>query len=161
MILIVADTGPINYLIQIGQIALLSRLAWKVVLPRSVMAELSHPAAPEVVRAWAAAPPAWVEIGAATQLIDEQDISDTDREAITLAIELGASVLLMDDQQARRFAARLGVVTIGTVGMLEVAAARELVVLPDALARLRETSCFLTEEIIENAVQRDAARRRQ
>ncbi len=107
MILIVADTGPINYLIQIGQIALLSLLARRVVLPRSVMAELSHPAAPEVVRAWAAAPPAWVEIGAATQLIDEQDISDTDREAITLAIELGASVLLMDDQQVRRVSAWL------------------------------------------------------
>ena len=33
MILIVADTGPINYLIQIGHIELLARLVQKTVLP--------------------------------------------------------------------------------------------------------------------------------
>ena len=35
MILIVADTGPINYLIQIGQIELLAQLVEKTVLPAS------------------------------------------------------------------------------------------------------------------------------
>lgn len=159
MILIVADTGPINYLIQIGHIGLLSRLARQVVLPRSVVTELQHPAAPDLVRAWAAAPPEWVEIHTAKELVEEPDISDTDREAIALAMELGASVLLMDDQQARRCAARLGVATMGTIGILEVAAGRDLVALPEVLAKLRETSCFVTEEIIEAALQRDAARR--
>ena len=72
-------------------------------------------------------------------------------------MELDASVLLMDDQLARRCAASLGVATMGTVGLLEVAAARNLVVLPITLEKLRETSCFLTEEIIENALRRDAA----
>ncbi len=69
MILIVADTGPINYLIQIGFIGLLPQLAEKTVLPASVQAELMHRAAPEVVRAWAVAPPAWVEIREATHVI--------------------------------------------------------------------------------------------
>jgi predicted nucleic acid-binding protein len=49
---------------------------------------------------------------------------------------------------------------MGTVGILEVAAARGLVSLPVALERLRSTSCFLTEDLIENALARDAARRR-
>lgn len=159
MILIVADTGPINYLIENGQIELLSRLAHRVVLPHLVVAELQHPAAPELVRRWVAAPPAWVEIRTATQLIAEQGISDTDREAIALALELSASVLLMDDQQARRCAARLGVATMGTIGILEVAAGRDLVMLSEVLAKLRETSCFVTDEIIEAALQRDAERR--
>ena len=67
----------------------------------------------------------------------------------------------MDDQQARRCATGFGVVTMGTVGLLEVAAARDLVSLPAALEKLRSTSCFLTEELIENALRRDAARRRR
>ena len=46
MRLIVADTGPINYLIQIGHIELLSRVAGKMVIPFSVQAELLHHAAP-------------------------------------------------------------------------------------------------------------------
>ena len=70
MILIVADTGPINYLIQIGHIDLLAKLAEKTVLPRSVSAELLHPAAPDAVRAWASEPPDWIEIRAATTQID-------------------------------------------------------------------------------------------
>lgn len=160
MILIVADTGPINYLIQIGCIELLAQLAEKTVLPVSVQAELVHQSAPDVVRVWADAPPVWVEIRAATQLVTANDVSPADREAIALARELSAAVLLMDDRHARLCAAALGVVTMGTVGLLEVAAARELVLLPAALETLRGTSCFLTEELIENALDRDAARRR-
>ena len=160
MILIVADTGPVNYLIQTGCIGLLARLVEKTVLPTSVHAELLHHLAPELVRAWAAAPPAWVEIRAATQRIEAKDVSAADREAIALAKELGAAILLMDDREARRCAAALGVATMGTVGILEVAAARGLVSLPVALERLRSTSCFLTEDLIENALARDAARRR-
>jgi predicted nucleic acid-binding protein len=158
MILIVADTGPINYLIQIGSIEMLATLAQRTVLPESARAELLQSAAPDAVRAWAIAPPAWIEIRSAKQLIEAPDISMADREAITLARELNASVLLMDDQQARRCAASLGVATMGTVALLEVAAARDLARLPAALERLRGTSCFLTGDIIENALHRDAER---
>ena len=160
MILIVADTGPVNYLVQIGCIEVLAQLAEKTVLPTSVQAELLHRAAPDAVRAWAAALPAWVEVRKAIQLVEAKDISPADREAIALARELGAAVLLMDDRHARRCAAALGVVTMGTVGLLEVAAARELVALPVALEKLRGTSCFLSEDLIENALERDTARRR-
>ena len=139
---------------------MLAQLAEKTVLPVSVQAELVDRAAPEAVRAWAAAPPAWVEIRAATQTVEARDISPADREAIALAKELDAAVLLMDDRHARRCAAALGVVTMGTVGLLEVAAARDLVALPVALEKLRGTSCFLSEDLIENALERDAARRR-
>jgi predicted nucleic acid-binding protein len=41
MILVVADTGTINYLVQIGCIELLSQLAQKTVLPATVQAELN------------------------------------------------------------------------------------------------------------------------
>ena len=107
MRLVIADTGPINYLIQIGHIDLLSTLADKTVLPSSVRAELLNDAAPANVRAWAANPPGWVEIHAVKQVIGTGDISGTDQEAIALAREHTASFLLMDDQQARRCASAL------------------------------------------------------
>lgn len=136
MILIVADTGPVNYLIQIGSIGLLARLAEKTVLPASVHAELLHRAAPDAVRAWAGAPPPWVEIRTATQTIAAEEVSVADREAIALAKELGAAILLMDDRERRRCAAALGVPTMGTVGILEVAAGRDLVSLPVMLEKI-------------------------
>ena len=163
MSLIVADTGPINYLIQTGQVNLLSRLVEKTVLSSSVKAELLHEAAPVDVRAWATQPPAWVEIRRAApgQLTGTKDISATDQETIVLAKELNASLLLIDDQRARRYARAFGVVTLGTLGLLEVAAARGLISLPAALEKLRRTSFFITDELIEAAIRRDAERLRQ
>lgn len=46
MRLVVADTGPVNYLIQIGHIDLLPRMFQRVVLPVAVQAELSNPLPP-------------------------------------------------------------------------------------------------------------------
>jgi predicted nucleic acid-binding protein len=124
VILIVADTGPVNYLVQIGCIEVLAQLAEKTVLPASVQAELVHRGAPDVVRAWASALPEWVEVRQATQFVEAKDLSPADREAIALAREMDAAVLLMDDRHAWLCAAALGVVTMGTLGLLEVAAAR-------------------------------------
>jgi len=161
MILIVADTGPINYLIQIGEIELLPRLVEKVIILATVQTELLHQGAPVVVRAWASQPPAWVEVCSAAQKIEELEISVTDREAIALAREMNASFLLMDDSHARRCATRLGVKTMGTLGLLEAAAARRMISLQAALEKLRTTSCFLADELIEAALKRDEERSRQ
>jgi len=123
-----------------------------------VQTELLHAGAPAAVRTWAANPPSWVEVRSATQTIEEGNISAADREAIALALELNASFLLMDDSQARRCASRLGVATMGTLGLLEAAAAHGLISLRPALEKLRATSCFLNDELIESALRRDAAR---
>lgn len=55
MRLVVADTSPIFYLLSIGQIHLLPELFGKVLVPEAVHQELCHPAAPPLVKAWAAA----------------------------------------------------------------------------------------------------------
>jgi hypothetical protein len=54
--LIIADTGPINYLVLIGSIDLLPILFENVILPSAVRAELTDPDAPPSVRNWIANP---------------------------------------------------------------------------------------------------------
>lgn len=49
--IVVADTGPLHYLILIGQIDLLPRLFGAVAVPITVAGELRHPGAPVAVRA--------------------------------------------------------------------------------------------------------------
>ena len=61
MRLVVADTGPVNYLLLIGHIEILPALFDKVILPSVVGDELAKPNAPLPVRNWIASPPAWVE----------------------------------------------------------------------------------------------------
>lgn len=159
MILIVADTGPINYLIEIGCVSVLSEMVKTLVLPASVLRELQSEGAPSAVRDWAGNLPAWVEVRNTACLIPPQpELSEADREAISLARELQA-LLLMDDRRARRAALHHTVSTIGTLGILEAAAAKGLISLPEALERLRTTSMFISDELLAQALQRDSKRR--
>jgi hypothetical protein len=49
-------------------------------------------------------------------------------------------------------------VTIGTLGILEAAAAMNLISLPETLKRLGQTSMFLSASLIRQALERDALR---
>ena len=62
MILVVADTGPLCYLILIEAVGLLPRMYDRVVIPSAVMAELAHPKAPAAVKTWAGSLPTWAEV---------------------------------------------------------------------------------------------------
>ena len=68
MIAVVADTGPINYLLLINHIALLERFFDQVLIPHQVHRELLSDHAPERVRAWAANLPQWCEVCQTTAL---------------------------------------------------------------------------------------------
>ncbi len=57
MRVVVADTGPLNYLVLIGHVSVLPVLFETVFVPEAVRAELDHPETPPPVRAWIAAPP--------------------------------------------------------------------------------------------------------
>lgn len=62
MRLVIADTGPVNYLILIEHIEVLSQLFDRVILPYVVQRELLDGNAPPEVRSWIANPPAWLEV---------------------------------------------------------------------------------------------------
>lgn len=159
MILIVADTGPLNYLIQIGCVDLLSELVETAVLPDSVLRELKSENAPFKVREWAENLPTWVEVRAAGSMMTlKPELSYADCEAISLAKELNA-LLLMDDRRARRAATDQSVRTLGTLGLLEAASAKGLIQLSVAVESLRATNMFISDELIAQALRRDSDRR--
>lgn len=159
MILVVADTSPIHYLVLIDAVGFLPRLYDRVVLPSAVFAELTHPNAPSAVRSWAGALPQWTEVRAASH-IDLSGILDPgEAEAIALAQELKADSLLLDEAEGREEAIRRGLPVSGTIGVLEKAAERDLINLSEAFQRLARTNFYISPELLQQALQRDAARR--
>jgi predicted nucleic acid-binding protein len=60
--IIVSDTTPINYLVLIGEIEILQKLAGQVIIPQAVYHELQDPHTPRQVKDWIASAPAWIEI---------------------------------------------------------------------------------------------------
>jgi predicted nucleic acid-binding protein len=162
--LVVADTSPIHYLILMQHDAVLPLLYTRVIIPPAVLRELQDEETPELVRLWVANPPAWFEVRAPQQQIAATDMPNLglgEREAIVLAQELRADVLLIDERDGRRAARSRAIAVIGTLGVLEKAAAGGLIDLPSTLARLQATSMYAPPALFEEALARDAERKRR
>lgn len=118
--IVVADTSPINYLHQIGQVPLLEKLYRGVIVPSAVTAEMQHSVAPDAVRDWRDRRPGWLT--AATLSTAEhaklEFLGEGERQAIQLAMELEAALLLIDDVERRFTAESRNLKTTGLLGLL-------------------------------------------
>ena len=158
--IVVSDASPLNVLVRIGFADTLRTLFHSVVIPPAVASELSHANTPDSVRRWMTAPPDWITIRTPSHVDPTLHLDDVgETEAISLALELKADLLLADDHKARRVAQERGITITGTIGVLELAAARHLLSLPDAFERIRKTDFRVAERILQEALQRNLNRR--
>jgi predicted nucleic acid-binding protein len=150
--LVIADTGPINYLLLIGHIEILPALFEKVILPSAVKDELANPDTPLSVREWIADAPSWVEVRHTTSLLTDGSIAELgpgETEAIALAAELHADLLLMDDRRGVVAALKKGLTVTGTMGLLARAAEQGIIDLADAFDRLKRTNFRYRQETMD------------
>jgi predicted nucleic acid-binding protein len=152
--IVVADTGPLHYLILLDHADLLHRFYDEVVVPDAVANELSSPSAPSAVRDWISRAPPWlsvvpVEVARVHEVTDELDLGE--RAAIALAEAIRADLLLIDEAAGRTEAKRRNLRVTGTLGVLRAAAERGLVDVPDLIVRLKATS-FYTDDALLTAV---------
>jgi predicted nucleic acid-binding protein len=159
--IVVSDTSPLNYLILIGQTEVLSSLFDRIVIPPAVLNELEHSQSPELVSEWAASPPVWLEIVTPTAIDETLPLGRGEMEAISLAQEIKADTLLIDERKGSIIARKLGLTVTGTLGVLALAAERGLLDLPQAIAALRQTNFREPADVIELLLQHDAQRRSQ
>ena len=122
--IVVSDTSPITNLAAIEHLYLLQQLYGSIVIPTAVYDELVNPGKPV---------PGQQEV---QQLIwiQKQPVRDTQKvleiqesranidrgeaEAIALALELGASLVLMDERRGRAAGAAYGLQITGLLGVL-------------------------------------------
>ncbi len=158
---VIADTGPLHYLVLIGHIDVLPRLFGAVVVPVTVIDELRHPNAPAEVRAWVDAHPSWLTVypDPAALPAGLRRLDPGELVAIALAKMLGAGLLLIDDRAGTTAARGLGLETVGTVGVLTRAAGAGLLDLPAAVTALRTTN-FRSPVALFDALLDDHRRRR-
>jgi predicted nucleic acid-binding protein len=142
MAAVVADTGPLHYLVLIEQIGILPILFDKVFVPDAVYNELRNNRTPDTVRQRADQPPSWLTVMPTPSADDAslRSLDEGERAAIALANSLGITVILMDDRAAVRLADSKGLAVVGTTGLLDRAAQRGLLALDDAFSRLKATN---------------------
>ena len=155
--IVVADTTPLNYLVLIGQIELLSTLYHTVLIPQEVHRELQQTATPPDVRAWALDLPGWCQVRASSSTPDValSGLDPGEREAIQLALEAKVDVLLMDEAEGRQEALRRNLQVAGTLAVLERAAQRGLIDFRVVLERLDQTNFRLSARIRQEFLKRN------
>lgn len=130
MKIVVSDASPIINLARIGRIALLPALFEQIVIPQKVFEEIviqgkGQPGANEITTA------DWVEVKSCQDAFKakllENELDPGESEAIVLAQEINADILLLDDNAARGVAARLGLEYTGLLGILLKAKQKDLV----------------------------------
>lgn len=122
--IVVSNTSPIVNLAAIGQLELLEKLFQKIIIPQAVYHEIAvagkgQPGAYEVENL------GWIETKSVnnwaliTALCQELDRGEA--EAIALAIEENADLLLLDERIGREVASRFNVQYIGLLGIIILA----------------------------------------
>ncbi len=158
---IVSNTSPSSYLVLIGEVGILQQLYGKIYVPNAVLSELNSPDAPQVLRDWVQSHPAWLIVQDPAVIQASLALHAEETHAISLAMEVHAERLIIDEQAGRESARSLGVPVVGTVGLLDLAAERGFVDLPLALKRLNSTNFRIAQSLIEEVLQRDGLRRQK
>lgn len=147
--IVVSNTSPLTNLAAIGRLDLLKRLHGKIHIPQAVFAELHADQ-----KAW----PGAREVAAADWIVKHQvknrhlalalgqQLGPGESEALALAVDLSADLILLDEKDARAAALDLGIRLTGICGVLIRAKAKaELDRVAPELDRLRAFGFYLSE----------------
>jgi predicted nucleic acid-binding protein len=154
----VADTGPLIHLAEIGCLTLLSIFA-ELHIPEGVWQEASRP------------PTIRESLTSAKQHVLQQDeivkftadhgfgkLQSGELESLLLCSKLSVQVLLTDDLAVRKAAKVLGLIPVGSLGIIARAHRLGLITRDAAERHLRDlytmSSLFVTPTIVELAIER-------
>lgn len=156
MKVVVSDTSPIRSLHYLRLLAILPELFAEVVIPPSVLRELENPES-ELVPIPRAELAALVVVAPTDQARIEElklFLDSGESESLALALELGVSVVLMDEEQGRAMAQKLGLSTMGVIGILLRAKQANLVAeIKTLLFRLRDENNFhISDKLMHQAL---------
>lgn len=156
----VSDTSPILGLAVIGYLNLLQDQFGEVFIPQTVLDELkigsNFKGASEVSRALS---DGWLKVKEIQNKPLAQslllDLHQGEAEAITLAIDLGIRLLVMDEKIGRERAKDLGLKTVGVLGVLLNAKKHgRITSLKEAMAALKnEVGFFISDDLYRQILE--------
>jgi uncharacterized protein len=157
--IVASNASPLINLGRIRRLGLLAQLYGELLVPEAVWHEVvvqgkGQPGAHEVETA------AWVRVAPVTNhaLVRalRQELDAGEAEAITLALEARADMLLMDEHLGRETALHMGVQCVGLVGVLVEAKHRGLIErVRSPLDALRDVAGFWVSERLYRRVLQD------
>lgn len=157
--LVVSDSSPLNFLIRLRCEEVLPSLFARVHIPPVVQGELSRATTPPMVRSFMASMPDWLEVRAPAKVEHIEKLDPGEEAAISLAREVKADAVLIDDRAGRIAAAERGLTAIGLLGILDRADERRLLDFASVHANL-PGDYRIDPALVEGLLERSRSRRR-
>ena len=154
---VVSNSSPLIHLAKIGKLNLLKYLFSEIIVPETVYKECvveggNRNDAVKIAEA------RWMKV---QKIKDENlkralmmELDEGESEAIVLALEESADLILLDDYDARRVARSFGLKVSGTIGIL-IKAKREgnIKSLKDEIEKLMKTGFWIGRELFERLLR--------
>jgi predicted nucleic acid-binding protein len=150
--IVVSNTSPVLNLACVGELQVLNALYGRIFVPASVAGEIDRLRRHDP-RFANVALPAFVEvvseIDTARVAALELDLDRGEAEAISLAVDLKADLVLIDERRGRAATRRLGLIPFGLLGILLEARQRNVLrSIKPVLARLQtEAGFWMSDEL--------------
>jgi len=159
MTVVISDTSPVRALAHLGQLTWLAQLFHEVILPPAVAAELENP--PAQLQSEDVGAHEFLIVRSPTrpervaELLSVLDAGEA--EAITLAEELNANLILIDELTGRDMARQCGFRILGTLGILLLGKQQGLCAeVRPLLDRLRREINFFVSPTLRQTILRQA-----
>ena len=137
--IVIADTSCFILLDNIGELDLLKALFGRVITT------------PTIAQEFGADLPEWIEIKLVsdTQLQSTLDVDVGEASAIALALESGPSLVILDDDKARKLAKRLNLNITGSLGVL-LRAKREGIIpsIKPIIEKIQQTNFRYSQKVL-------------
>jgi len=157
-VIVISDTSAITNLAAIQQLKLLPQLYEQIIIPNAVYRELVD-IEPPVPGSLEVQSVPWIEVkkvsntSFAERLQFEVRLDPGESEAIALALELQADLLLIDERRGRAEANRLGIRITGLLGVLvEAKNNNSIVAVKPLMDTLITTSKFRISSVLYNQI---------
>lgn len=117
---VITDTSPLQYLYQLAQLDLLPTLYGQIRMPQAVADELAQGLAQGIslpdptALSWITLCP----VPSSSLIPDLPNLGAGEREALSLALAIPDSLLILDDALTRSYAQQLNLLITGTLGVL-------------------------------------------
>jgi predicted nucleic acid-binding protein len=151
----VVNASPLILLTRADHLDLLRAAGERVVVPRAVVREI-HAYGPADPTAIALSGTDWIEaVDVETMPLDvaRWDLGPGESEVLAWALAHRGCEAIIDDHDARRCAATLGVPVRGTLGLVLLAKRRGIVTSArSVIGRLRAAGMYLSDEVIAGAL---------
>lgn len=152
---VVANNTPLVALWALGRLDLLRDLFQEVLIPQTIEEEFL--ATETVARREALSAAFWVrsiELLHPRRALAYVGLDRGEAAVLALAEELDARLVILDERKARRYAERMSIPLIGTVGVLLLAKETGLITsVKTSIAKLQDTGLYLAPSLVRKALE--------